>query len=81
MPAPAQEPACYLRSFLVQHLMAAQGERVVGEGRAIASTDIVIERFESDGGKTWTLVATTPGGVSCVIAIGRDWKNKRGRKL
>jgi len=34
----------------------------------------LIELFESANGKTWTLVATRPGGPACVFGIGGDWQ-------
>ena len=34
----------------------------------------LIELFESPDGKTWTLVATRPGGAACVFGIGGDWQ-------
>ena len=34
----------------------------------------LIELFESADGKTWTLVATRPGGAACVFGIGGDWQ-------
>jgi hypothetical protein len=34
----------------------------------------LIELFESANGKTWTLVATRPGGPACVFAVGGNWQ-------
>ena len=34
----------------------------------------LIELFESADGRTWTLVATRPGGPACVFGIGGDWQ-------
>jgi hypothetical protein len=34
----------------------------------------LIELFESADGKTWTLVATRPGGPACVFGVGGDWQ-------
>ena len=35
----------------------------------------LIELFESNDGKTWTLIATRPGGSACVFGIGGEWQN------
>jgi hypothetical protein len=35
----------------------------------------LIELFESANGKTWTLVATRPGGHACVFGVGGDWQS------
>ena len=38
----------------------------------------LVELWASAGGATWTLLVTTPGGVSCLVAEGRGWRaNKR----
>jgi len=37
----------------------------------------LIELFESADGKTWTLVATRPGGPACVFGVGSDWRTLR----
>ena len=34
----------------------------------------LIELFEAADGKTWTLVATRPGGLACVFGVGTDWQ-------
>jgi hypothetical protein len=34
----------------------------------------LIELFEAADGKTWTLVATRPGGLACVFGVGIDWQ-------
>ena len=35
----------------------------------------LIELFEADDGKTWTLVGTRPGGPACVFGTGTDWQS------
>ena len=35
----------------------------------------LIELFEADDGKTWTLVGTRPNGPACVFGVGNDWQN------
>lgn len=34
----------------------------------------LIELFASADGETWTLVATRPGGPSCVFGVGDHWQ-------
>jgi hypothetical protein len=34
----------------------------------------LIELFAGANGKTWTLVATRPGGLACVFGVGGDWQ-------
>ena len=33
----------------------------------------LVELFEAEDGKTWTLVGTRPGGPACVFGVGTDW--------
>lgn len=33
----------------------------------------LIELFEAEDGKSWTLVGTRPGGPACVFGVGTDW--------
>ena len=68
--ADAQAPAgapCADRAKVVEHLRELYG----GQGRAAGGT--VIELFVGVGG-SFTLFATTPQGLSCLIATGEAWE-------
>ena len=43
---------------------------------AIGLTDRggMIEFFQSNDSKTWTIITTMPDGISCQIADGRYWE-------
>ncbi len=42
----------------------------------IADNGRLIEVLASRDGATWTLIVTTPRGVSCLVASGQDWQTR-----
>ncbi len=71
---------CLPRQVLANILAGQYSERVVALGVAAGGIfeGMLIERWESMGGKNWTLTATFPGGNStCVVATGDGWEKKR----
>lgn len=82
-PAPADtiiSDQCVPREVLADSLAGQYGERVVALGVAAGGIfkGMLIERWESMGGKTWTLTATFPEGkFACVVAAGDGWEKKR----
>lgn len=72
-PAGAQGPTgppCAPRDEVVALLHQRFGEAVVGRGLSAGGS--LVEVYASGGG-TWTIVATRPAGVSCLIAAGDAW--------
>lgn len=47
------------------------GERAMAHG--LAHTGAVAEIFTSPKG-TWTIIATSPNGMSCMIGSGESWQ-------
>ncbi len=71
---------CFPRQVLADSLAGQYGERVVALGVAAGGIfeGMLIERWESMGGKNWTLTATHPGDpFTCVVATGDGWEKKR----
>lgn len=68
-PAPAQEN-CQPRDKIVSGL--AHEFQEVPRGIGVTLTGNIVELFRS--GRTWTIVVTTPDGISCFIAAGKDWE-------
>ena len=66
----ATGPPCVERTQLVQLLREAYGEQVVARG--LVSGGLVLEVYASAAG-TWTIVATAPTGMSCLLADGVAW--------
>ena len=63
---------CAPREVVVQKLTDQWGEtrRSVGLGRG----NRMFEVFASDETGTWTIVATLPSGVACIMADGTDFE-------
>ena len=73
----AAQPICDDRKTILESLRAGYDEQVVAIGLTISGS--IVERLESPAG-TWTLLVTTPAGISCFVAAGTDW-TKVPRKL
>ena len=72
-PALAQEPAqCVKRSELLDRLSANFDESPVAMG--LTTTGKVLEIVVSEGG-SWTIIVTTPGGISCGVVSGESWQS------
>jgi hypothetical protein len=78
-PAPAQAQvqaqgapaACGARDGLLSHLENKYGEVPVAIGVAGGA---LIELLTTKDGLTWTLILTSPQGISCLIASGEGWR-------
>ena len=68
----AQPLSCTDRTEFVHHLAKTYGEKRVGIG--LADNGNLVEILSSISGQSWTLIMTTPDGVSCRIAAGNDWE-------
>ncbi len=44
---------------------------------AIANNGALVQLYAKRDRSSWTLVMTRPGGLSCVLVAGEDWKNYR----
>ena len=64
-------PPCAARSEVVEHLREIYGEHLVGNG--LAEGGYILELFTGPAG-TWTVFATTPQGMSCLISAGSSWE-------
>jgi hypothetical protein len=71
-----QRMACGNRSEVVRILRENFDEKPVAHG--LANTGMLAEIFSSPRG-TWTIVATSPNGMSCMIGAGDAWKTTLAR--
>ncbi len=73
-PAAAQTATnnCADHENVVQRLAANYGE--TRKSIALSANNAVVEVFASTETGTWTLVVTTPGGPSCLIASGEAYQ-------
>lgn len=65
------QSACMARDALLKKLSQKYRETPIAVG--LANNGQVVELMSSPGGLTWTLVVTTPSGISCLIASGHAW--------
>ena len=69
-PRPGQ-PICGNRPQLIQELGARYAEKAAYMG--LANTGSVFEVLTSKEG-SWSIIATMPQGLSCLIATGKYWE-------
>ena len=70
-PAPAQ-PQCAPRDALLEQLESASGEVPAGSG--VIHGGALLEIVMTPDGATWSMVLTSPGGISCLVATGEGWR-------
>jgi hypothetical protein len=70
-PQAPRGPPCVDRTRLIAQLHDAFGELVIGRG--LANGGFVFEILAGQSG-SWTLIATTPQGMSCFVAAGEAWE-------
>lgn len=68
----AQSRHCADRDRIVERLAAGYGETRQTVG--IGSDNTLVEVFASLETGTWTIVVTTPGGPSCLVASGQAYQ-------
>ena len=73
MPAHAQSN-CANRDLVVERLQSRYSEQLTAGGlQATRMTTTVIEVWSSPETGTFTIMLTTPEGVSCILASGTNW--------
>jgi hypothetical protein len=72
-PANAQTGArtCVPYVELRKALQGKYGENPVAFG--VHANGSLMQVFASAAGNTWTVVMTSPGGISCIVADGNNW--------
>jgi hypothetical protein len=75
IPALGQGPprVCQPRDLLLTWLQKNYGEVPSGLGVANGS---LIELLSSPDGASWTIIQTTPNGISCLIVDGEGWRTR-----
>ncbi|PCH70282.1 MAG: hypothetical protein COC12_08440 [Rhodobacteraceae bacterium] len=63
---------CAPREMVMEKLQGKYGEtpRMI----ALGLNGAVVEVLAAAGGGTWTIVVTTPAGITCLIAAGTDFE-------
>jgi hypothetical protein len=77
MPASASaQVACGSRDALVAKLSENYGE--VRRGGGISSPTEIFEIWASEATGSWTILKSTPNGLSCIMAVGVGWQDETG---
>jgi hypothetical protein len=69
----AAQPQCGPHQEAVDQLRDQFHE--TSKSQAITSAGTLLEVFRTEDGSTWTIVVTTPQGVSCIVANGENWQD------
>ena len=65
-------PPCDTRAAIGRHLAEKHGELPTAGGLALHGS--MLEVFVSAGGRTWSIIFTSPEGWSCLVAAGENWR-------
>lgn len=76
--ATARPSMCHERHLLLDHIEREYGETPAEWG--LDNSGAVIELLRAPDGASWSLLMTTPTGVSCLLASGFDWESKMPAK-
>jgi len=75
--AGAAQSACAPRADVLETLRNRYGEAIVAGG--VTTKGVLLEVVASNDGGTWTLIATSPAGVSCLVAAGEGWRHREAK--
>jgi len=71
--AVSAEPRCGARKTLVKQLERKYQETSIAIG--VGNDGKLVEVLSNGDGGTWTIIATSPAGISCLVAAGRKWRS------
>ena len=74
VPASANPAACAVRADIVQKLDETYKE--ARQAIALTKQGGLLEIFVSEKG-TWSILVSTPGGKSCLVAVGENWQQQQ----
>ena len=69
---------CHDAGEIAKQLSAKYKEAPVAFG--LQSNGNLLQIYASDKKNTWTVVSTTPGGKSCIVAAGKRWQSLPGKE-
>ena len=71
--AQAQSGKCDARDNVIQLLAQKYKETPIAAG--VTNTGGLVEVLTDPNSGTWTIIVTTPKGISCLVAAGEGWRN------
>ncbi len=78
-PAAQAQMACGTRDSVVAKLGDKYGE--VRRGGGLAGPTAIFEIWASEATGTWTILKTTPTGLTCIMAVGDGWQDDAGEPI
>lgn len=79
---PAYAANCANRDRVVERLEARYKESLTAGGlQSKSSGQTLVEVFASEKNGTFTILLTTPEGLTCVVAAGTDWHQASKKDL
>ena len=72
-PRASAQSVCTTHAQVMKQLDRRFSETPVAMG--LADNGGIVEVYSSKDGATWTMVLTTPNGMSCLIASGEAWES------
>ena len=72
MPPTGARMPCHNASEIAKQLNSKYDESPVAFG--LQSNGNLLQVYSSEEKDTWTVVSTTPAGMSCVLATGQRWE-------
>ena len=76
--ASAQQPQCDERDRVLELLAKKYKESPAAAG--VTNTGGLVEVLTDRKGGSWTIIVSTPEGVSCLIAAGEGWRSMPKRE-
>ncbi len=71
-PAAGHGIPCMDRDAVLDHLGRKYQEATVAAG--VTNGGGLVEVLTTSDGSTWTIIVTTPQGMSCLVAAGNGWR-------
>ena len=71
--AASAAPNCETREKIVEQLAQKYQETSVAIG--VGNDGKLVEVLSNTDGGTWTIIVTSPKGVSCLVAAGEEWRS------
>jgi len=73
IPPAAMHMPCHNANEIAKQLSSRYDESPVAFG--LQANGNLLQVYASAEKNTWTVVSTTPNGLSCVVAAGRSWES------
>lgn len=67
------QPQCNERDDVLKLLSKKYKEAPIAAG--VTNSGGLVEVLSDAKGGTWTIIVTTPQGMSCLVAAGEGWRN------